>query len=83
VWPCTVDEVRALTADLSFLRSVLAPAGGVLGGVPGDELAAACLREARKAQRDDYQFMVRAGRSRAGILTDDYERLQAILRNVI
>lgn len=82
VWPCTAEEVRALTVDLSFLRSVLAPSGGALAGVPGDELAAACLREARRVQTDDYQFMVRSGRTLAGILADDYERLQAILRNV-
>jgi hypothetical protein len=83
VRPCSDDEVRALTEDLSFLRGVLASAGGALGGIPGDELAAACLREARRAQRDDHSFMVRAGRTLAGILADDYERLQAILRNVI
>jgi hypothetical protein len=81
VRPCSDDEVRALTEDLSFLRGVLASAGGALGGIPGDELAAACLREARRAQRDDHS--VRAGRTLAGILADDYERLQAILRNVI
>lgn len=83
VWPCSDVEVRALTEDLSFLRSVLTPAGGILAGAPGDELAAACLREARRARTDDYQFNVRAGRALAGILADDYERLQAILRNVL
>jgi len=82
VRPCTDEEVRALTSDLSFLRAVLAPGGGSIPGVPGDELAAACLREARRAQPAE-DFMVRAGRTLAGILADDYERLQAILRNVI
>lgn len=83
VRPCSEDEVRALTGDLSFLRAVLAPVGGAVPGVPGDELAAACLREARRAQPNDEDFMIRAGRTLAGILADDYERLQAILRNVI
>jgi hypothetical protein len=82
VRPCSDDEVRALTVDLNFLRAVLAPGGGSIPGVPGDELAAACLREAKRVQNTD-EFMIRAGRTLAGILADDYERLQAILRNVI
>ena len=83
VRPCTDEEVRALTGDFSFLRSVLTAGTGMQISVPGDELAAACLREARRAQVDDDNFMVRAGRTLASILTDDYERLQAILRNVL
>jgi hypothetical protein len=82
VHPCDADEVRALTADLVFLRGVLV-AGGSLDGVPVDELAAACLREARPLQTDEREFLLRAGKSLAAILADDYDRLQAILRNVL
>jgi len=82
VYPCTPAEIRALTADLSFLRGVLV-AGGALNGVPVDELAAACLREARAHQPNEREFLVRAGKSLASILAEDYDRLQAILRNVI
>lgn len=82
VLPCDSAEVRALTSDLSFLRGVLV-AGGSLDGVPVDELAAACLREARQHQLDDRAFLLRAGKSLAAILAEDYDRLQAILRNVI
>lgn len=83
VYPCTPDETRLLTEDLSFLRGLLLPSGGALAGVPSDELAAACLREARDTHPDDQAFLLRAGRTLATLLATDYERLQAILRNVI
>jgi hypothetical protein len=83
VYPCALEEVRALTEDLSFLRSLLLPSGGVLTGVPTDELVAACLRGAREAHPNDQEFLKRASRTLAMLLADDYERLQAILRAVI
>ena len=83
VYPCSPEETRLLTEDLSFLRGLLLPSGGALAGVPSDELAAACLRQARDAHTDDEAFLLRAGRTLATLLSTDYERLQAILRNVI
>ena len=83
VYPCSPEETRMLTEDMSFLRSLLLPSGGALAGVPSDELAAACLRTAREAHADDQAFLLRAGRTLATLLAADYERLQAILRNVI
>ncbi len=83
VYPCSPDETRLLTEDLSFLRGLLLPSGGALAGVPSDELAAACLRMARESHPDDQVFLLRAGRTLATLLATDYERLQAILRNVI
>ena len=83
VYLCAPDEVRALTEELSFLRGLLLPSGGALGGVPTDELVAACLRGAREAQANDQAFLLRAGRTLAALLTDDYDRLQAILKSVI
>ncbi len=83
VYPCTSDETRLLTEDLGFLRSILLPSGGALAGVPSDELAAACLRLARESHLDDQAFLLRAGRTLATLLANDYERLQAILRNVL
>ncbi len=83
VYPCTPEETRALTEDLGFLRSVLLPSGGALAGVPSDELAAACLRLARESHPDDEAFLLRAGKTLATLLASDYERLQAILRNVL
>ena len=83
VYPCTPEETRLLTEDLSFLRGILLPSGGAPAGVPADELAAACLRGARDTHPDDEAFLLRAGRTLATILATDYERLQAILRNVL
>ena len=83
VYACTPEETRILTEDLSFLRGLLLPSGGALAGVPSDELAAACLRQARDAHPDDQAFLLRAGRTLATLLATDYERLQAILRNVL
>ncbi len=83
VYPCTPGETQALTEDLSFLRSILLPSGGALAGVPTDELAAACLRQARESHPDDQAFLLRAGQTLAKFMANDYERLQAILRNVL
>ena len=83
VYACSPDETRLLTEDLSFLRSILLPSGGALAGVPSDELAAACLRQARESHPDDQAFLLRAGQTLAKFMANDYERLQAILRNVI
>ena len=83
VYACTPQETQALTEDLSFLRSILLPSGGALAGVPSDELAAACLRQARESHPDDQAFLLRAGQTLAKFMANDYERLQAILRNVL
>ena len=83
VYLCDDAEVRALTEDLSFLRALLLPSGGALGGVPTDELVAACLRGAREAQLNDQEFLLRAGKTLATLLAEDYDRLQAILRSVM
>ncbi len=83
VYPCSPEETRLLTEDLSFLRGLLLPSGGALAGVPSDELAAACLRLARECHADDQAFLLRAGRTLATLLATDFERLQAILRNVL
>ncbi len=82
VYACTLAEVQMLTQDLGFLRGILLPSGGALPGIPADELAAACLRQARQAQPEDPGFLLRAGRALALLLSDDYDRLQAILRSV-
>ncbi len=83
VYECAPDEVRALTSDLSFLRVILLPSGGTLPGVPADELAAACLRQARDAHADDADFLLRAGKTLALLLSEDYDRLRALLQNVL
>ncbi|MGO8671216.1 MAG: hypothetical protein ACLQVD_07630 [Capsulimonadaceae bacterium] len=83
VYRCEAVEVRMLTEDLAFLRGLLQTDAAAAAAAPPDELVSACLREARRAQFDDSAFLVRAGKTLAAILADDYDRLQAILRNVL
>jgi len=83
VYECAPEETRLLTQDFSFLRGILLPSGGALAGVPSDELAAACLRQARECHSDQQAFLLEAGKALATFLASDYERLQAILRNVL
>jgi hypothetical protein len=81
VYACTGDEIRALASDIDFLRAVLV--GGLpLAGVPVDELAAACIRQARPHFPQERAFLVQAGKTLAAILAEDYDRLQAILRKL-
>ncbi|MCW3058360.1 MAG: HerA-ATP synthase, barrel protein, partial [Capsulimonas sp.] len=82
VYPCTDEEIRVLTSDLSFLRGLL-NGSGALGGAPTDELVAACLRQAAPAQLNEQAFLLRAGKTLAGFLSEDYDRLQAILRSIV
>jgi hypothetical protein len=79
---CSPEEVRTVTADLSFLRTLLLSSGGAPLGATSDEIVAACLRQAKEAQVNEQEFLERAGRTLASLLTQDYDRLQAILRAV-
>ena len=83
VCACQDDEVRAVTADLRFLRPILSPAGGNLPAVPQDELIAAALRTAWRAQGGDQSYLLNAGKKLLELLSDDYDRLQAIMGSVL
>ncbi|HEY3330652.1 MAG TPA: hypothetical protein VGK19_11560 [Capsulimonadaceae bacterium] len=84
VTTCEAAEVRSLTRDLSFLRSVLAGGGGVPCDASPEDLVAACLRAGWAAwDGQDDDFLVQAGRKLLELLGDDYQRLQAIMNAVI
>lgn len=80
---CDLREVRAITTDLSFLRSVLGASAGGLGAVPQDELAASALRSAWAAHDHNQAYMVAAGKKLLELLADDYERFQAIMGSIL
>ena len=73
------DEVE--TATFNDCLDYLA---GLLDGTahPADELVAASIRRAYAARGGDREFLLRAGRTLAMLLKDDYPRLAAILRRI-
>lgn len=77
VYPCAVEEVRAITEKLDFLRTLTG-----IGSMPAEEVIAASIREACAARHNSFDYLVRAGRELANLLKDDYDRLQAIIRRV-
>ncbi len=47
-----------------------------------DELAAACIRQARASRPTDAAYALRAGRQLALYLKEEYDRLRAILARI-
>lgn len=71
------DELREVSEDLEFLRSLTS-----VPGVPGDELIAAAIRNAAEARHGDYKYLVEAGQVVSKLLRDDYDRLGSILKKI-
>lgn len=74
---CEPQEIRALTEELDFIRTVTA-----MPGLPSEELVAASIRQACQACDSDFTFLVRAGREVAEILKDEYDKARAIIRRI-
>lgn len=77
VYPCEPAELAAFSEGADFFRAVLFAAQ-----IPSDELLAAAIRAAARARPDGREYLVRAGRELAGLLKDDYDRLNALLRRI-
>ncbi len=77
VYPCEPEEQAAFSDQLIFLRTILQASH-----LPGDELAAAAVRNFAAARRDGPAYLTRAGRELARLLSDDYDRLIAILSRI-
>ena len=78
VYACSAGDVRRFVARLDYLRTLLA-AGPPLA----DELTAANVRLAAEVFGDRREeFLVRAGRTLALLLREDYDRLTALLRRL-
>ncbi len=77
VYVCNDDEVRLFTEELGFLRTIL-----INQHIPADELAAACIRQARASRPTDTAYALRAGRQLALYLKEEYDRLRAILARI-
>lgn len=77
VGPCEALEVRELTDDLSFVRTL-----GSSGLAVAPELVAAAIRGAAASREDEGAFLLRAGREVADLYRADYERACSILRRL-
>jgi len=79
VYLCDPDTVREFTEDADFFRLILNTSE-----VPTEELIAAAVREAAAARpiRDQRDFLVRAGRRLAQLLSHDLTRLNNLLRMI-
>jgi len=76
---CTDQEILAFTEQMDYLRLVLnAPQ------IPADELLIAHLRRAAAARPPEsrHQFLVKAGRELARLLSFDMIRLDGILQRI-
>ncbi len=78
VYLCEPEEVREFTQDLEFLPLLL---GAKMPGVV-EELVAAFLRYASRTQQEQRQFLIRAGKELAQLLSGDLNRLNTILRRI-
>ena len=80
VYPCTTDEVQRFTRSLDFLSLLLNSSHA--GAGMADEVVTACLRHASAHLEEPNSFLVRAGKTLAGLLTRDLPRLNSILRRL-
>jgi hypothetical protein len=78
VFPCLPEQVRIVTEDPQFLRSLLeAP------GLPTDELLLATLRHALgERQGTTRQYLGLMGSELSRLLRDDYDRLSSLVRRM-
>lgn len=74
VWPASEMLARAFFADLSYLRFLLRT-----GVDHVEDLMAASIAHAYRANSRDRGFLVHAGRAVARLLAGDHERLTAVL----
>lgn len=74
---CAPPEVRELTEDLSFIRTL-----GSTGIPTAAELVAAAIRGAAAAREDGGRFLLQAGREVADLYRQDYEQACSILRRL-
>ena len=77
VTACGADEVRELTGDLTFVRTL-----GSCGLAVASELVAAAIRAAADVRDDRRAFLLRAGREVADLYRGEYEQACAILRRL-
>jgi len=76
-YACNEREVKALTANGDFVRSILA--GSQL---PSDDLIIASVRNAWAVRGYDMAYLVTLGKELSRLIRDDYERLSSLIRRI-
>ena len=76
-YACDDREVKALTANGDFVRSILAGTQ-----VPTDELIIASVRTAWAVRGYDMAYLVTLGKELSRLIRDDYERLSSLIRRI-
>lgn len=76
VYPCEPAEIAQFSRSLDFLSLLLSREG------LGDEVVAACLRQASQAHPEPRAFLVRAGKELAQLLSGQLPRLNALLKRI-
>jgi hypothetical protein len=77
VHTCIESEIKALTNNGDFLRSILCG-----GRLPADDLIIASVRNAWAARAFDMPYLVRIGKDLCRLIRDDYDRLSSIMRRI-
>lgn len=77
VYTCNEKEVRKITQNLDFLRTILESTCN-----PTDELIAATLRIYYQINGQNKEFLIKAGKELSSLLKDDYDRLKGILKRI-
>lgn len=78
VWACAPEEARAFSADLLYLRMLVAEDEPV----SVEQLLAAHIRVIHRLRGEDDAWLRAAGRAVARLFRDDYDRLLTVLRSV-
>ncbi|HAA74304.1 TPA: hypothetical protein DCE37_04195 [Candidatus Latescibacteria bacterium] len=76
-YACDDREVKALTGNGDFVRSILAGTQ-----LPTDELIIASVRTAWAVRGYDMAYLVTLGKELSRLIRDDYERLSSLIRRI-
>ncbi|MBI2836379.1 MAG: hypothetical protein HYX85_01635 [Chloroflexi bacterium] len=78
VYQCSDDEVREFGKSFDFLNMLL----NARLEVPAEEVAAAALRQLSEVHPDPQAYLVAAGKELAVLLSNDFNRLRAVLGRI-
>jgi hypothetical protein len=76
-YPCDEREVKALTANGDYVRTILAASQ-----LPSDDLIIASVRNAWAVRGFDMAYLVTLGKELSRLIRDDYERLSSLIRRI-